>query len=193
MHDRSWQDLPGRLIVISGASGSGKSSLLAEVLARPDLSVQLSISATTRPPRAGEVDGRHYFFWDRPRFEAAIADDAFLEWAEVHGNLYGTPAGPVHDVLSDGTDVILEIDVQGALLVKRRLPEATSLFIHAPSFEVLEQRLRARSTDDEQTIQVRLQNARDEIAQATNYDHQIINDDFQRAVDELSKLIRRPS
>jgi len=179
----------GRLIVISGASGSGKSTLVDRLLERPGLPFRRSISATTRPPRPGERSGVDYLFVARGPFEADRDRGDFLETAEVHGHLYGTPAGPVRAALAEGISPILVIDVQGAMLVRDRMPEALLVFIEAPSPEVLEARLRARRTDDEATIRRRLDNARRENALADRYDHRLVNDDFDRAVDDLAAIL----
>jgi len=186
-----WEDLPGRLIVLSGASASGKSTLVERLLERPGLRLQVSTSATTRSPRPGETPGVSYFFPTREEFENGRDLGEFLEWAEVHGHLYGTPAGPVRAALAEGTCIILVIDVQGAMNVRRTVSNALLIFVHAPSpeMEVLEARLRARKTDDESTIQRRLANARREIAMADRYDYQITNDDLERAVDELAAIL----
>jgi guanylate kinase len=185
----SSSDRFGRLIVLSGASGSGKSTLVQRLMTRPGFRFQVSISATTRDPRPGEVPGVNYLFMTRKEFEEARDRDDFLEWAEVHGQLYGTPGRPVRDSIARGTCIILVIDVQGALNVRERVPDAVLIFVHAPSFETLEARLRARATDDEPTILKRLTNARREIALAARYDHQIVNDDLDRATDELAVLL----
>jgi guanylate kinase len=182
---------PGRLLVISGASGSGKSTLLRHVLAHPEVRAGLSISATTRSPRPGEVDGREYYFLSRPDFEELIRRGELLEWAEVHGNLYGTPAEPVRQRLASGECLILEIDVQGALQVRRRIPEAQLIFIEPPSYDILETRLRLRSTEDEATLTRRLNNARSEMEQASLYDHRLMNEDLGRAVEDLAGLLVR--
>ncbi len=182
---------PGRLIVLSGASGSGKSTLVDRLLGRPGIRVRRSISATTRSPRGGESDGVSYFFRTRVEFEAGRDRGEFLESAEVHGHLYGTPIGPVRSSLGAGTCVILVIDVQGALNVREMIPEALLIFVHAPSPELLEARLRSRGTDDETTIERRLANARREVALADRYDHQITNDDLDRVVDELAAILTR--
>jgi guanylate kinase len=187
--EERWDDLPGRLIVVSGPSGSGKSTLVRRVVARPEIRARLSVSATTRPIRPGEQEGRDYFFLSRPAFESARDRGEFLEWAQVYGNLYGTPAGPVHDALADGWCVVLEIDVQGALQVRKRVPSALLVFIDVPSLEVLEARLRARATDDEATIRRRLANARAELEQASLYDLRVINDDLDRAEQELATIV----
>ena len=154
MEETDWTDLPGRLIVLSGASGSGKSTLAKRLLERPDLRLQVSVSATTRPPRPGEVHGRDYFFVTPEEFERQRG--RLLESAEVHGHSYGTPAEPVREALARGTDVILVIDVQGGLQVREKVPGALLVFVQVPGMDVLEQRLRARGTDDEATIRRRL-------------------------------------
>ena len=186
-----WSDLSGRLIVVSGPSGSGKTSLVRRYLARPAAAARLSISATTRPPRPGEENGREYLFLSRDEFEAARDRNEFLEWAEVHGNLYGTPAGPVRRSLERGDCVILEIDVQGAWQARERFASATLVFVNTSTFPVLEKRLRDRSTEDEATIQVRLNNARREIAMGEAYHYHLINEDLEQAVDDLASLLSR--
>src|SRR5579862_3051567 len=128
-----WSNLPGRLIVVSGPSGSGKTTIVRRVVARPGINARLSVSATTRPPRPGEENGREYFFLSRQEFEAARDRGELLEWAEVHGNLYGTPAAPVRETLAEGRCVILEIDVQGALQVLERFPATVLVFVDTPT------------------------------------------------------------
>ncbi len=182
-------DRTARLIVLSGASGSGKSTLVAHLLKRPNLRLQVSISATTRAPREGETPDVSYHFVDRDEFQKGLDRDEFLESAEVHGHLYGTPIHPVLEALKRGICIILVIDVQGALKVREKMPEALLIFVNAPSFEILESRLRDRATDDEATIQKRLTNARREIALADRYDHQIVNDDLERATEELATIL----
>ena len=140
----------GRLIVVSGPSGSGKGTILSEVLRSPDY--VYSVSATTRKPREGEIHGKHYFFMDRGEFEKLIADDRFLEYAEYVGNYYGTPADSVEQMLANGKDVILEIEAQGALKVKEKRPDCTMLFIIPPCFSDLEFRLRSRGTESDEVI-----------------------------------------
>jgi len=174
-----------RLLVISGASGSGKSTVVKHLAEDARVRPFVSVSATTRTARTGETHGREYLFLSREEFENLIRDGQFLEWAEVHGNLYGTPAGPVLDQVNDGRLAILEIDVQGARQVKARVPNALFAFIHAPSIKELESRLRGRGTDDEAVVRKRLANAVEEIGQAGWYDLQIVNDRLDRAVDEL--------
>lgn len=181
----------GRLIVLSGASGSGKSTLVDRLLERDDPPLSRSVSSTTRAPRAGEVDSQSYHFLAREEFERARDDGAFLEWAEVHGQLYGTSARVVREALDAGLSLVLVIDVQGAMQVRDRMPDALLIFVHAPDEDTLETRLRDRGTDDEATIQTRLANARDEVALADRYDHQIVNDDLDRAVDALADILHR--
>jgi guanylate kinase len=185
----AWSGLSGKLIVISGPSGSGKSTLVQNLLARPDLRLALSVSATTREPRAGEVPGRDYLFLSRGEFEALRAD--LLESAEVHGESYGTPAEPARRAMAQGKCVILVIDVQGGFQVRQRVPGALLIFIQPPSAEELEERLRARGTDDESSIQRRLAGARRERELAAFYDAHVINDDLARAVDELASILLR--
>ncbi|RUM88612.1 MAG: guanylate kinase, partial [Thermovibrio sp.] len=157
--------LKGLLIVISAPSGTGKTTLVHMLLKEfPDL--EFSVSYTTRPPRPGEVDGRDYHFVDRKTFERMIEEGDFLEWAEVYGNLYGTSRTQVLKALNEGKDVILDIDTQGALQVKKNFPEAVLIFILPPSLKELERRLRNRGTDDEETIERRLKTAREEIRRA---------------------------
>jgi guanylate kinase len=186
-----WSNLPGRLIVVSGPSGSGKTTIVRRVVARPDMKARLSVSATTRPPRPGEQDGREYFFHSREAFEAARDRGEFLEWAEVHGNLYGTPAAPVRASLAQGQCVVLEIDVQGGMQVVERYPATVLVFVTTPDFAVLEGRLRGRQTEDEATVARRLENARRELAMGERYHHRIINEDLDRAVDDLASLLHR--
>jgi len=185
-----WLTLPGRLVVLSGPSGAGKSTLASRLLLRPGIRARLSISATTRPPRPGEADGVAYRFLTREAFEAARDRGEFLEWAEVHGNLYGTPAGPIREVLAGGECVFLVIDVQGGRRVKARVANALRVFIDAPSPEVLEQRLAGRGTDDEATIRRRLANARREIEVGhAEYDVVIPNQDLETAVSQLAHYL----
>ena len=187
MQEVDWANLPGRLIVLSGPSGSGKSTLVQRLLERPGLRLEVSISATTRPPRAGELSGRHYVFLSAQEFENIR--DQLLESAEVHGHSYGTPAEPMRKALAQGTCVILVIDVQGGIQVREKVPSALLIFVRAPGLEVLEQRLRARGTDDEATIQRRLANARRELELAKCYDVHLVNDDLERSVDELAAIL----
>lgn len=186
-HD--WTHLPGRLIVVSGPSGCGKSTILRRVLEMPEVRAKLSVSSTSRPPRPGEVDGEDYRFVSRGDFEAARDRGEFLEWAEVHGNLYGTPIKPVIATLESGDCVILEIDVQGAMQVLRAVPSAETVFITVASLEILEARLRGRGTEDDAVVRRRLDNARRELESIHLYTHTIINDDLDRAVAKLAALV----
>lgn len=179
----------GNLFVISAPSGAGKSTILKKLLARvPNLA--FSVSHTTRTPRTGESDGREYHFVDRPTFEAMRAEQAFLEWAEVHGNLYGTSRAAIEAQQAKGIDVFLDIDVQGARQLREcGHPGAVFLFIAPPSRQELEKRLRGRGTDPEETIQLRLNNAHRELADADRYDYLIINDRLEEAVEVLRAVV----
>jgi guanylate kinase len=184
-----WANLPGRLVVLSGPSGSGKSTLAQRLLAMPGLRLKVSISATTRAPRPGEQPGRDYFFVTREQFEQMR--DGLLESAQVHGNDYGTPQGPVREAMAAGTCVLLVIDVQGGIQVRERAPGSLLIFVKPPDFPTLEARLRARGTDDELTIERRLRGARRELELASSYDVQVINDDLERAVGDLAAILTR--
>lgn len=186
-----WGQLPGRLVVVSGPSGSGKSTLVRRVLERLSGRTEVSVSATTRAPRAGELDGREYYFLSREAFEETRARGEFLESAEVHGNFYGTPAAPVRSALASGRCVILEIDVQGALLVRERVPSALLVFVTVPNFNDLEDRLRARASESEDTIARRLANARWELEQSAQYNLQIMNKELDQAVDDFVALLSK--
>ena len=177
----------GNIIVVSGPSGVGKSTLLKAVMAdRQDL--VFSVSATTRAPRPGEVNGVHYHFIDREAFLDMIGKGEFLEYDEHHKNLYGTLYSAVKDATEVG-NVVLDVDPNGALNVRRVHPDALLVFILPPSMEELEQRLRSRQDTDEDQIQTRLEKARWEIAQADKYDFRVVNDDVDRCIAELKKII----
>ncbi len=182
----------GKLIVVTGPSGVGKSTVVAEVRRRTGAG--FSISATTRRPRPDERDGAHYRFVDREQFERMIREGELLEWAEVFGNLYGTPDEPVRRAIEAGGKVILEIDVQGGLQVHEKMPEALFVLIEPPSADVLEQRLRGRASESEDSLQRRLDAAQAELAEARAsgvYNHRVVNDDLERAVNELVGLIEQ--
>jgi guanylate kinase len=181
----------GPLIIISGPSGSGKSTIVRRLLKEEGPRLRLSVSATTRERRKGEVAGRHYHFWTREQFQRAIDDGAFLESAEVFGNLYGTPRSEVDPFRDRGEGVLLEIDVQGAEQVRRACPDAVSIFLRAPSLEVYEERLRRRGTESEEVIRRRVEGARRELERAGEYDYQVVNDDLETAVQETLSIIRR--
>ncbi|MBD2258921.1 guanylate kinase [Pseudanabaena sp. FACHB-2040] len=178
----------GRLIVFTGPSGVGKGTLLRALLQRhPEL--QLSVSATTRSPRPGEVHGQHYYFISRDEFRQMVDQGQLLEWAEFAGNFYGTPRQPVSNLIQAGHWVILEIELEGARQVRSSFPEALQLFVLPPSLSELEQRIRQRGQDAEDSIQKRLQRAQTEIEAATEFDIQIINDDFQAALNQLEQIL----
>ncbi|MDY2777592.1 MAG: guanylate kinase [Collinsella sp.] len=177
-------DIEPKLFVISGPSGAGKGTLVARVRDRvPGLG--LTVSATTRKPRAGEIDGVNYHFISEDEFTRRIENGEFIEWAQVHDHRYGTLVSEVSSKLASGHSLILEIDVQGALMVKERFPEAILIFIEPPSLEILEQRLVGRGTETEESIALRLSNAEHELSLADRYDVRLVNDDLDRATDEL--------
>ena len=179
-----------RLFVLSGPSGAGKGTVLARVREeRPELG--LTVSAATRKPRTGEVDGVSYHFMSEERFLELVSQGAFLEWANVHGNHYGTLYSEVDKCLSRGQSVFLEIDVQGAFAVREKRPDAVLVFVEPPSIEELERRLRGRGTESEEAIRLRLANARHEMELAGRYDARIVNDNLEGAVSELLALIDR--
>ena len=179
----------GLLVVISAPSGGGKGTIMKELFERDD-NLRLSVSATTREPRPGEVDGTHYYFISREEFEALIDQGKMLEHAKYVGNYYGTPRGPVEDWLSKGYDVFLEIEVQGGAQVKKLMPECVSIFVLPPSMKVLEERLRGRGTEEEATLQERLSTARQEIPHASDYDYIVINDRLEDAVTDILAILR---
>jgi guanylate kinase len=179
------------LIIVSGPSGSGKSTVISRLLAEGDLPLRLSVSATTRSPRPGEKDGVHYYFWTRERFEEAISEDAFLEWAQVHGSYYGTLRSEIDPHRRTGKLVILDIDVQGAAQVRRRCTDVVTVFLRSPSMDVDERRLRDRGTEDEAAIQERLATARRELESADEYDYQIVNDDLEQTVELFRAILKR--
>jgi guanylate kinase len=180
--------MTGRPIVLTGPSGVGKGTLLKALLARhPEL--YLSISATTRSPREGEVDGIHYYFYPRDRFEQMIRAGELLEWAEFAGNFYGTPISPLQAQLELGRSIILEIELAGARQVAKIFPAALRIFILPPDLQTLEARIRERDTDSAEAISRRLEQAKVEIAAQSEFDYQIVNDDFQTALEELDRLV----
>ena len=180
----------GTLYIISAPSGAGKSSLLRALLETMGGDLALSVSHTTRRPRSGEVDGTDYHFVDGVAFEGMVGRGEFLEHARVFDNSYGTSRQSVADQLATGVDVILEIDWQGARLVRELLPEAVSIFILPPSLEALQQRLQDRGQDDDEVIARRMRDAVSEMSHYDEYDYLVINDVFQAALDELAAIIR---
>jgi guanylate kinase len=179
---------PGRLTVITGPSGVGKGTLVGQLLRRHPW-IWLSVSATTRTPRSGEVEGQHYRFLERSGFERQVAEGGFLEWAEFAGNLYGTPRRPVEERLAQGTPVILEIELEGARQVRRSFPAAYQVLIRPPSFSELERRIRGRGADSEEAIRRRLERARVELAAEAEFDAVVVNDDLATALAELEGLM----
>ena len=178
----------GTLFVITGPSGAGKGTVLKQVMQSLE-QLYFSVSATTRAPREGEVDGVHYHFLTKERFEELIANDRFLEYARYAENYYGTPLDPVEEHLEQGHDVILEIELQGALQVKKRLPKAVLVFIAPPSFEELESRLRGRGTEAEKVILKRLAIARQECANMDEFRYIVVNDEVESAADRLRAIM----
>ena len=182
-----------KLFVISGCSGVGKGTVLKEFMARNSDDFMLSVSCTTRKPRVGEVDGVNYFFLTHEEFEKAVQEDKFLEHSQFAGNFYGTKKKFIKQKFEEGLNIILEIETQGALQVKSKMPEAVLIFIAPPGQGVdeLEKRLRGRNTEDEETIQRRLAEAKVELERAKQYDYVVVNDDLERAINEVEEITRR--
>ena len=181
-------DYPGNLFVVAAPSGAGKSSLVKALL-ELDSHVHPSISHTTRPPRGQEKHGREYFFASEPEFDAMVQGNAFVEWAMVHGNRYGTSKKAIEERIAQGSDVILEIDCQGALQIKKAFANAILVFILPPSWEELRSRLERRGEDSADVIEVRLKNAAIEMAQVSKFDFVIINELFERALFDLKAVV----
>jgi len=182
------QHLPGNLFILSAPSGAGKSSLIHALLGQHQ-DMQLSVSHTTRAPRPGEVDGVHYHFVSVDEFKALIAQNNFLEWAEVFGNYYGTSRTAIEQVLAQGRDVFLDIDWQGARQIKQQVPSVLSIFILPPSVAELEKRLNQRGQDSQEVIAKRMQQAKSEISHVTEYDYVLVNDDFQQCLKDLQQVV----
>jgi guanylate kinase len=182
--------MKGKLFVVTAPSGAGKTSLIEAVM-RDDPTLKISVSYTTRPPRAGEKDGVDYHFVERATFDAMQRRGEFLESAEVHGNHYGTSRRVILDAVAAGQDLILEIDWQGAQQVRRLYPDCIGIFILPPSIDELERRMRARGKDADAVIRRRLENAREELAHAGEFKYAIINKDFETAQRELAEILRK--
>ena len=181
-------DKKGKLVIISAPSGTGKGTVINEVLKiRPD--IVFSVSATTRKPRQGETDGISYHFITRERFDEMISGNEFLEHAQYIDEYYGTPAGPIDECIESGISMILDIEVQGAKQVMKKKKDALTIFIVPPDMEELEKRLRGRGTDSEEKLMARLERARQELNEKDHYDHIVVNDSALRAAEEILELI----
>lgn len=179
----------GLLIVVSGPSGAGKDTIVNEVVKRKNINAWISISMTSRSPRGQEENGKEYFFVTREEFEDNISKNNFLEYAEYNGNYYGTPKHKIEEYLNKGIDVILIIEIQGALQIKELIPEALFIFIMPPSMEELKKRLIARGTDSPDKIISRFKTAYQEINEVTKYNYVVVNDDLENAVDKVSAIL----
>ncbi|TDR81353.1 guanylate kinase [Paludibacterium purpuratum] len=179
----------GTIFIVVAPSGAGKTSLVAALL-EAEPTVGLSVSYTTRKPREGEIDGKHYHFISHAEFESMISRGDFLEYAEVYGNYYGTSRGWIRSQLAEGHDILLEIDWQGARQVRQAFPEAVGIFIVPPSIEELERRLRGRATDTPEVIARRLASARQEVDMIPEYDYMVVNEQFERARFDLISIVR---
>lgn len=180
----------GMLVLYTGSSGVGKGTIMQELLKR-DKNIRLSVSNTTRSPREGELDGVHYNFVTKEQFESLIQKDGYLEYAEYCGNYYGTPKQQVEDMLSQGYDVFLEIEVCGGLQIMEKYPDVLSIFVLPPSIDTLEKRLRRRGTEDEETILKRLGEAKREIECSEKYKYVVVNDKLEDAVDEILDILKK--
>jgi guanylate kinase len=184
-------ELKGSVLLISGPSGCGKSTICKQLL--EDDQVVFSVSATTRTPRPGEVDGQHYHFLSVDEFKARIEAGDFVEHAEVHGNMYGTLRAPMREAIAAGKTYLVEIDVQGALQLKALEVDGIYVFVAPPSVEVLRQRLSGRGTETPEVLERRLKKAEDEYRERVKYDHIVVNDDLDRAVTEIRKIVGLPA
>ncbi len=181
---------PGLLLVVSGPSGVGKSTILSELMLRGSREFFFSVSATTRPARPNEIDGKHYHFIGGQDFQKLISERGLLEWAEFAGNYYGTPVDPVNSAFEKGKCVLLDVEVQGALQIKERRPDAVLVFLAPPSLMELERRLRARRTESDDKIKVRLETARLEFLKSEYYDYLVVNDSMNEAILDIEAIIR---
>jgi guanylate kinase len=180
-------DYPGNLYVVAAPSGTGKSSLVKALL-EVDSRMELSVSHTTRAPRGQEVHGREYYFVSNEEFDRMVAHDAFVEWAHVHSNRYGTSRKAIEDKIAAGADIVLEIDYQGAIQIKEKFPNAVLIFILPPSWPELRSRLMRRAEDSEEVIELRMRNAAEEVAHVGKFDFVIINEMFERALFDLKAI-----
>ncbi|MEQ6358496.1 guanylate kinase [Thermoanaerobacter thermohydrosulfuricus] len=178
----------GLLIVLSGPSGAGKGTI-CKALMKKEKNLKLSISATTRQPRSGEIEGKNYFFKSEEEFEKMIENDSFLEWAKVYDHYYGTPKDFVLKNLEEGNDVVLEIDIQGALKIKEKFPEGVFIFILPPSMEELKNRIKKRGTETEEEIIKRFKSAYEELNYVSRYNYVVINDSVEEAVEKIRAII----
>ena len=179
----------GLILILSSPSGGGKSSLCKELL-KTDNDLKLSVSATTRIPRPGEVEGVHYYFKTADQFKQLVSQDYFLEYAENYNNFYGTPISYVQELLKAGKDVLFDIDWKGARQIRERMPDlVVSVFIIPPSLEVLKQRLRIRGQDTEDVINIRMTIAKEEMSHVTEYDYTVVNDDFEAAFEKVKSIL----
>lgn len=180
-------DYPGNLYVVAAPSGTGKSSLVKALL-EVDARMELSVSHTTRPPRGQEMHGREYYFVSNEEFDRMVANNAFVEWANVHSNRYGTSRKAIEDKIAAGADIVLEIDYQGAIQIKDQFPNAVLIFILPPSWPELRARLMRRAEDSEEVIELRMRNAAEEVAHVDRFDFVIINEMFERALFDLKAI-----
>jgi guanylate kinase len=180
----------GKIVVVAAPSGSGKTSIAREILLRYP-SFRFSVSATTRPKRPTETHGKDYFFLERAEFEKRVAAGEFVEWETIYGNLYGTLKCEVDTALVQGSHLMFDVDVKGALSIKRAYPEACLIFIRPPSVEILEQRLRERHTENAETLRQRMERVPMELDQAQLFDHQVVNDVLSKATDEVDAIVKQ--
>ncbi len=180
----------GIIFVISGPSGSGKSTIINRFMEKHKKDFFLSISATTRQPRKGEVNGKDYFFYEKNKFILDMKKNKFIEYAKILDNFYGTPKGPIFNNINKGKNVIMDIDVQGARKIKEKLKNCVTIFIMPPDFDELENRLRKRKTDSEKSIQKRLKLAKKELKERKNYDYIIINNDIEETVNIIENIVK---
>ncbi|MEM9772546.1 MAG: guanylate kinase [Cyanobacteria bacterium P01_D01_bin.73] len=183
------EEVSGQLIVLTGPSGVGKGTLVKALLENHGDELFLSVSATTRSPRSGEVDGQHYYFFSREQFEGAIEDNELLEWAEFAGNYYGTPLKPIEERIAKGERILLEIELEGARQVAKVFPEALRIFVLPPSMDELERRLRSRGQDSDEAINRRLERAKVEVDAAGEFNVTVVNDELPVALDSLRSLL----